>query len=99
MRLRWWKTYEEKCDLVLSFLAEHGESGGLAICKGTGIGQGTIYVLLMRMENEGLVRSRYELGPIDSRIGLRRRLYRPGPSSGKRARVETFYGEPAWGLP
>lgn len=77
MRLRWWKTYAEERDLIREDLKNHGESYGLAILKRTGLGRGTIYVTLQRMEEEGYVTSREEDLP-DIRIGATRRLYRLG---------------------
>lgn len=75
-KLRWWRTYDEKAEAVLAYLREHGESAGLTICRGAGLSRGTCYVLYLRMEEEGLITSRYESSPPHPAIGLRRLLFR-----------------------
>lgn len=60
---------------ILRFLADNDKSFGLAICKATKIFRGSIYVLLARTENKGLIVSHLEDNPADDYKGIPRRLY------------------------
>lgn len=71
-----WRSYDEKAQAVLDYLHHHGESYGLAICKGAGLSRGTCYLHYSRMEDQGLISSRYEAEEaVHPEIALRRRLY------------------------
>lgn len=73
-RSQWPSPVETK---VLEILVEKGESYGLAIVNASngGIKRGTVYVILQRMEEKGLVESRQE-DVTPAYIGIPRRLYK-----------------------
>ncbi|MFZ5896429.1 MAG: PadR family transcriptional regulator [Myxococcota bacterium] len=62
---------------ILRLLVERGESYGLALVKASNgkLKRGTVYVLLQRLEDKGLVLSRQE-DSTPEYIGIPRRLYR-----------------------
>jgi DNA-binding PadR family transcriptional regulator len=64
--------------VIVELLMEHGELFGLQMVDRSGgrLKRGTVYVVLGRMQDKGLVESRQEPLPPGA-IGLPRRLYRP----------------------
>ncbi len=62
----------------MRLLVAHGELFGLELVRKSGgaLKRGTVYVLLDRMEDKGLVKSRQEEQPSDGYAGIARRLYR-----------------------
>jgi DNA-binding PadR family transcriptional regulator len=75
-RIRWPSATEAQ---VLRLLIAHGESYGLELVKVSGgsLKRGTVYVLLDRMEDKGLIESREEDEPAaDGYVGITRRLYK-----------------------
>jgi DNA-binding PadR family transcriptional regulator len=73
-------TLSRKEALILDLLAEAGETYGLGLVEASrgGLGRGTVYVTLGRMEEKGYVVSRQEEKAAGS-IGLPRRMYRATP--------------------
>jgi len=66
--------------MILRILIGHGgETYGLDLVKRSNgaVGRGTVYVLLDRMEDKGLIESREEEAPTDGYVGIPRRLYKP----------------------
>lgn len=59
---------------VLQIILQHGWGYGLALSKAAGIKRGSIYVILGRLEDKGLVNSWEEEPPIDY-VGIPRRYY------------------------
>jgi len=71
---------------ILRLLIPKGESYGLDLVKTSEgkLKRGTVYVLLDRMEEKGLISSREEETAADGYVGIRRRLYKV-TGSGMRA--------------
>jgi hypothetical protein len=69
------KVWRERQNLILNLLAHGRELYGLQLIEASGglLKRGTIYVILQRMEEAGLIESREEYSPA---LGLPRRLYR-----------------------
>jgi|SRR3954465_11296294 DNA-binding PadR family transcriptional regulator len=75
-RVRWPSATEAQ---VLRLLISSGESYGLELVKASdgALKRGTVYVLLDRMEDKGLIESREEEEPAtDGYVGIPRRLYK-----------------------
>jgi DNA-binding PadR family transcriptional regulator len=75
-RVRWPSATEAQ---VLRLLVSHGPSYGLELVKASdgNLKRGTVYVLLDRMEDKGLIESREETEPpTDGYVGIPRRVYR-----------------------
>lgn len=73
--------------LILSLLAKHGESFGLALVDASGgeLKRGTVYVTLDRMEDKGLIEShRDPSAPVD---GPAKRLYKASTAGVKAVAV------------
>lgn len=72
-----WAKFTDPQGAVLRQLSERGDSGGLALVKGSHrvLNRFSIYLLLSRLEDKGLVDSRYE-GGIHTDGQIRRRLFR-----------------------
>jgi PadR family transcriptional regulator, regulatory protein PadR len=88
---------------VLRLLVERPSKrrSGAEIAKATGIGSGTLYPLLARLEAAGWLKSQWEnVEPSEVRRP-RRRLYRlttVGQRRGREALSGVQLGEPAWAI-
>lgn len=70
---RWaWQAWRAvQRERLITALRIHGEESGYPLARCAGVGVGRVYALLARLENEGVVTSRWQDGPAP-----RRRLYR-----------------------
>ncbi|WP_424533599.1 PadR family transcriptional regulator [Sphaerisporangium viridialbum] len=72
--IRLTSTTRDVLSVLQAAAREDAATYGLEICKATGLGSGTVYPILTRLERIGWVRAYWQDDDADSR-GPRRRLY------------------------
>ena len=92
------RAYSKQTGVVLAELLRDPAVGryGYEVAKATGLASGTLYPILMRLEERGLLTARWELGPGRPRhlyrltaegvaVAQERPVARPKPIPGKRS--------------
>ncbi|GAB3895648.1 PadR family transcriptional regulator [Microbispora bryophytorum] len=72
--IRMTSTTRAVLEVLLAAARQDVATYGLEVCKATGLGSGTVYPILTRLERIGWVRARWEESDAELR-GPRRRLY------------------------